>query len=265
MPRLLRFYLRLLPLIFTSLMLVSPSLNATSGHSHHLEVSSPLEHSHVNVSPALPKSVGLHGMLLFGSKDAIFASHLPMFHPPHNAQVVFELTFNDTHIQQRIQQQFATLSATPIWTIVPQPFDLARLAPNAEKPLTQLTVDIFEGHFERGGKRIYQHAVIEVKHMLLFNPLSIETKQPAKTFATYIAIGQQNNDETQFLIKLLSTRPDADQLIKLSHIRSALPSTFTLPLHGQLSAPVEQIQQHINEQAPQVIATPLYLEINELR
>jgi hypothetical protein len=45
--------------------------------------------------PALDASYGVHGMALFGGKDALFASHLPMFHAPHNQQVILQIEIHD--------------------------------------------------------------------------------------------------------------------------------------------------------------------------
>ncbi len=36
--------------------------------------------------------VATHGMLVFGEQP-IYVSHLPMFHPPHNFQVLAEVGF----------------------------------------------------------------------------------------------------------------------------------------------------------------------------
>ena len=35
----------------------------------------------------------VHGMLLFG-KENLYASHLPMFHAPHDYQVIFKLNLS---------------------------------------------------------------------------------------------------------------------------------------------------------------------------
>ena len=40
--------------------------------------------------PASEDKPATHGMLIFGT-NKIYASHLPMFHSPHNYQVILEL------------------------------------------------------------------------------------------------------------------------------------------------------------------------------
>lgn len=43
---------------------------------------------------AAPQGVthGTHGMALFGGKDALYTSHLPMFHAPHDYQLVLQVS-----------------------------------------------------------------------------------------------------------------------------------------------------------------------------
>ncbi|MCT8988416.1 hypothetical protein [Shewanella phaeophyticola] len=78
-----------IPYLFLGLILLSINSHATEPqeHSQHAEY---------------PVKMGLHGMLLFGSQYGLFASHLPMFHQPHNAQVVFKLSFADPKIQAEV-------------------------------------------------------------------------------------------------------------------------------------------------------------------
>ena len=38
---------------------------------------------------------GVHGMALFGGKDGRYAAHLPMFHAPHDYQVLLPIRLAD--------------------------------------------------------------------------------------------------------------------------------------------------------------------------
>lgn len=45
-----------------------------------------------------------HGMLIFG-KNKIYAYHLPMFHSPHNYQIILELELDETAKSLFIEDQ----------------------------------------------------------------------------------------------------------------------------------------------------------------
>jgi hypothetical protein len=42
--------------------------------------------------PAPQHRMGVHGMVLFGSGPRLYASHIPMFHRPHDRQVVIAVS-----------------------------------------------------------------------------------------------------------------------------------------------------------------------------
>ena len=82
-----------------------------------------------------------HGIVLFG-KEKLYASHLPMFHAPHDKQVVFTY-----EVDQTIKEQIVLNQDNQYLTFVPAPFDLNKFvaAPFA------ITGDIYLGHFEKEG------------------------------------------------------------------------------------------------------------------
>ncbi|MCW3172197.1 hypothetical protein [Shewanella subflava] len=209
----------------------------------------------------LPTSMGLHGMLLFGSEDGLFASHLPMYHAPHNAQVVFKLHFEDAAIQTKVTQALVATRANPIWTIVPQKFDLARLAPDNHNPLTTFNVDIVEGHFERGGNPRWHNQTLIVDKILIFTPLDMREGLTKPTHLHYQLIRSTTEDTTQFLVKKLNVRPDADHIIKLSNLNDSLPHIVSFTADSRPYSDVEQIKTQLNVSN----VKPLYLELNELQ
>ena len=60
---------------------------------------------------------GLHGMLLFSDGDALYASHLPMFHAPHDVQLIFRFTLADKKIESELVK--ALDANKPYWTLAP--------------------------------------------------------------------------------------------------------------------------------------------------
>ena len=60
---------------------------------------------------------GLHGMLLFSDGDGLYASHLPMFHAPHDVQLIFRFTLADKKIESELVK--ALDANKPYWTLAP--------------------------------------------------------------------------------------------------------------------------------------------------
>jgi hypothetical protein len=82
----------------------------------------------VSGGAAADVTYGEHGMALFGGKEGLYASHLPMFHAPHDYQVILVHVADpatDAALRKRLDGK------TALWTIAPEKFELSRLAPQA--------------------------------------------------------------------------------------------------------------------------------------
>lgn len=156
--------------------------------------------------------LGVHGMVLFGGKDGLYASHLPMFHQPHDVQVVLRVRFTDPGLDSAIRARLE--GRTALWTLEPERFALQRLAPGAPHPLEQFSANVVEGHFEQGGAQRYLGARLAVEQVVLFRPLD-----PAPSTATvsrYLPVGR-------FMVKLIDSRPDFDHIVLLKNpVRDAI-------------------------------------------
>ncbi|RPA59693.1 hypothetical protein EGC86_15665 [Shewanella frigidimarina] len=237
-------------------------------------------------SPITPQvRVGLHGMLLFGSEYGLFASHLPMFHTPHNAQVVLQLTFDDPQINTAVINGL-TLSAAsgyPIWTIVPQQFDLSMLSPDHPSHIEHLNVDIVKGHFERGGEIQWKNQGLTVNKIIIFNELDIQFEQQKTNNNTYLKVNNTPDDKVQFLVKRLTTRPDADHIVRLDNVGNSLPAEIVIPidaarlfndeaqLHAALpdTAPknttLSSASTKLKTTSPMTTVSRVYIELDELK
>jgi hypothetical protein len=149
---------------------------------------------------------GMHGMALFGGKDGLYASHLPMFHAPHDYQVVFRLRLQDPALDKALRARMD--GNTALWTIAPENFELDRLAPQATRPLTRFKGDVVLGHFEQGGKAQWVGATVVVEKVLLFRQLSADYKQNAA--AHYLQVG---SGSSRYLVKEVDSRPDFDHIV----------------------------------------------------
>src|SRR5438128_933955 len=63
-----------------------------------------------------------HGMLLFG-KSKIYVSHLPMFHSPHDYQMLAELELPPAALSA-YKKSLAEHPAETVYTLVPERFSL---------------------------------------------------------------------------------------------------------------------------------------------
>lgn len=252
----LSFYFKtLLHLSLLALFFLATPIGAAEKHSH----------IHALNAQQMPESLGLHGMLLFGSEDGLFASHLPMFHAPHNAQVVFKLSLEDKAVEAWVVDELTKADALPYWTIIPQTMDLVKLNPAHPEAINRFTADIASGHFERGGVTQRTQQTINIEQMLIFKVLPLKHNIEKPNQLTYQLVRSGAGDTTQFLVKTLNARPDADHVLKLSQIEQPLGEEI-IPIAGsELHATNQQLIKQLKPLAPKVQLTPIYLELNELK
>jgi len=149
---------------------------------------------------------GTHGMALFGGREGLYASHLPMFHAPHDYQVILRVRLADAKLDGELRQRLD--GRTALWTIDPEKFELDRLAPGAAAPLRGFHATVVQGHFEQGGKPQYKNVEVVVDEVLLFRRLSAQTLE--NTSARYLQVG---TGRQRFLVKTIDSRPDFDHIV----------------------------------------------------
>ncbi len=149
-------------------------------------------------------SYGSHGMVLFGDRDGLYASHLPLFQAPHDVQAVLQVRLADPRQDRELRARMQ--GTTALWTIDPEHFELSRLDPRSAAPLRGFGADIYRGHFERGGQREAARARFVVEKVVYFERL--DPSMRARSEATYLPVGK-------YLVKRLDSRPDFDHIVKL--------------------------------------------------
>ena len=140
----------------------------------------------------------VHGMVILG-KEKVYLYHLPMFHNPHDYQVIIEATF-DSKALEKYQ------ASSGLMTLVPEKFSLPAMMKNPRPFKAQ----IYSGHFERGGE-LLTTTMVTIQKVLLFrklNPVGPRDDEPH-----YYLFG---NEKEQFVAHKISTRPDYDQLLKVN-------------------------------------------------
>ena len=148
-----------------------------------------------NISPPIEtapnKSIGWgsHGMAVFGGREGLYASHLPMFHPPHDTQVIIRFHLQDKTIDAKLRDALA--QKPELWTLNPEEFDLLRLAPEHPQNLKKFNTRFVQGHFERGGKERFLNQTGIIDEVILFRRLSVTERK--HTEGRYHVIGNESD------------------------------------------------------------------------
>ena len=200
---------------------------------------------------AAETAIGGHGMAVFGGREGLYASHLPMFHTPHDSQLLFRFHLADPSADRALR---GALAREPrLWTFDPEPFDLLRFAPGHAQPLREFKARFFEGHFERGGRPQPADQRVVVDEVLLFRRLSPAPREVAT--GRYRLIGQGSE---WFAVKTLNRRPDFDHIVRLT--APQVRGEVDVALQG-LDRPNATVQRAFKAQA----LTEIYFETDDLR
>jgi hypothetical protein len=183
------------------------------------------EHDHTghhdHDSPDAPATMGVHGMLLFGS-GPIYLSHLPMFGNPHNFQVILEVTFDNA------TTELVSTGGEDIFTFEPVEFPIAELDPNGEQPvITSFEGTVFRGHFERGGEAIARGVVAAVTNVTYFNELDVEATHDAERKLTYLCFGTADQ---LHLAHQITASPDFDHILDASFVSGTVVDPSDRPV-----------------------------------
>jgi hypothetical protein len=143
-------------------------------------------------------------MLLFGNEE-VYLSHLPMFHKPHDYQVILKVdlpaSVNKAYLEDRKKNP-----KQKIYTFVPKSFVLPTLK---DKPFA-LEGSIYRGHFERGGTEILKSVKTGLPKILEFKKLD-----PTATLSApaYYLVGSPTR---YFMIHSIVGRPNFDHVAEVT-------------------------------------------------
>jgi hypothetical protein len=175
-----------------------------------------------------------HGMLVFGKKTT-YASHLPMFHQPHDYQAIFQIDVLPAP-RARTNEEHATASAyeaaqnnlndeQPYFSIEPARMDLTKVL---DGTITTFKAKLYKGHFERGGQ-LLGNTRVTVNKILI--GAKLDGEQEPGTIEKYLVFGDK--DEA-YAAHVILERPSFDAIVKLE-IPENTGDDFELP--AQLGMP----------------------------
>lgn len=153
-----------------------------------------------------PDAPAVHGMLVFGTKS-LWLSHLPMFHQPHDYQVIMQVTLQKdgvdllpAYLEDRAQ------SGAVYYTFVPKRFSMTHLVSGQ---LTSIEGTLVRGHFERGGEPIAEKVLAIINSVPVKKRFVAGAAKPAT--ASYYVLGDQ---EESWLAHTIVAKPNEyDQII----------------------------------------------------
>mgnify|MGYP001618002532 CR=1 FL=1 len=150
-------------------------------------------------------SLSTHGMFIFGDK-VTYASHLPMFHGPHNYQLILKVGCAGVAISKAVESYKALkFEGHSVFTIAPELMDLTDVMSGLK---TQFSAKLYQGHFEKGGKELGS-VVVNVQKIVLSTTLNPNSQEQNK----YFVFGE--GDE-YFGVHLIQGKPSYDTIVKLS-------------------------------------------------
>ena len=157
---------------------------------------------------ALADPPATHGMLLFGT-HATYASHLPMFHSPHDYQLVLKLNLKEIARTNTLKTYAGALKqGETLFTLVPEIMDLTKVIDGTKKTFA---ASIFLGHFERGGKNL---GPVDVEVDSIVYSKKLDGNQPPLPFEeSYLVFGEKGE---YFAAHLIKEKPNFDAIVSVT-------------------------------------------------
>ncbi len=219
-------------------------------HSVHQVESSQTEANHAKHHSYM----GSHGMaVVFGENKTLIAHHMPLFYFPHDYQVVYKIKVNSNSDFEKL----LALSSKPLVTILPDNFDLLKLI---NKTRFSVKAKVYDGHFERGGKPLFDTNVLFEK-ALYVEPI-VTKDQLTNSIMTFDLVSIENNHNL-LAIKKIIEKPSFDALTWIVKTRAEKAKSITCS-HVE-TGPVLETVQILNEISTCLGNTPVYLETEDFK
>lgn len=147
----------------------------------------------------------VHGMVLFG-QERLFASHVPMYHAPHDFQVILEVGLShateDAVAAYRAKGMVEGVQR--LITLRPKPFVLPDLLAGK---VQEISATLYDGNFEAGGRPFLSAVKVTVKQILFQRHLS--EGLPVLNELTYLPL-------PGYLVHLISAPDNFDHIVQVS-------------------------------------------------
>jgi hypothetical protein len=191
----------------------------------------------------------VHGMFLFGGRH-LYASHLPMFHSPHDYQFIFELKWGQGSDPAALQNfQALLVQGLDFFTLEPEVMDLV---PVMQGQKTQFRAQLYASHFERGGEPLGS-VVVEVSKIIVARKLNPQDPN----FEQFLIFGEEGE---HYAAHLIGGKPSYDWIGQVQ-LNSALVSPVLLGGSGSIPVLGEEFEA---QGLRATVRKILYSEVEEL-
>ena len=223
---------QLLSILF---ILMSTQLSATSDVSNNKSkvYGSENESTHPHHERSNGR-MGVHGMALFTDGVKLYASHMPLYHFPHDYQLIYEVesTHQPALIAYLTTNSLNTHKEAPLLSIVPEVFDLNLLI-NGES--LGVSATLFKGHFEREGTEWLIDQNLFFKKQLFKQRLEKKDESGSKHWSQVVLNGQS------LYIHSINNAPSFDALVwgkacpHLDHNKSSIDVPSKMQIRAMFS------------------------------
>jgi hypothetical protein len=184
---------------------------------------------------------GTHGMVLVG-EETLYLSHLPMFMSPHNFQVILEVKL-EGEARGRLGDFRAHFGSSGLYTFKPEEFPITDLVSrDPGKLLSSFKGDLYQGHFEKGGRNIAEGAVVHVENVVFFEEFGPDSTKPSAPVYWLFGKGKE-----VFLAHWITQPPDFDQILSVNITGDEIaddkiPRAVNVTFLGRPNTPHERIK-----------------------
>ncbi len=197
------------------LLVITPGMSLAANSPASLPKTEHTAHKHY---------IGVHGMaLLFAQDGSAYGHHLPLYTPPHDYQLVYQLKINKSLSADGLKAQpnetskpVSALKKHGLLTIKPEPFDLHRLI---KGDTFKVKATVYQGHFERGGEALFSSEITFVKPIYREKIVLEQASQPR-----FVQV--ELNERETLIVHQITSRPSFDALW-LTHHQSSQPKQAT--------------------------------------
>jgi len=185
----------------------------TTAHEHHHD-------------EAAPEAV--HAMVLFGDKT-LYLSHMPLFSPPHNDQVILQvsLTKDGENPEERYREDRES-SGTPFYSVKPPAMHLHVLEEGAS-----FVGDVHRNSYEDDGELVDSGVTVTVQNVVYTHKLDPKTNNPSGD-RNYLCFGQPSEF---FAAHQITSAPSFDQIMSVTILddgaaRQPMPQASLMTVPG---------------------------------
>ena len=158
-----------------------------------------------HVDHAQHSRMGSHGMAVIGLEN-LLVYHMALYGEPHDRQILTPAVFANHDDKARFQEWRQSYDG--MVTILPENFDLDRLELATKNPITEFKADIYRGHFERGGEKVFEGVKFKLSKPVLHLPVS-ENASPEISYTLVKHLGDV------YLVRDIGPRPGKDYIVQV--------------------------------------------------